>query len=279
MLRSLLFVPGNSTSKMAKAAQLRADAVILDWEDAVLPAEKASARRQTMEFLQRTEVTPFVFIRFNPAGTAAFEEDCKALPACVPRGIVLSKCRGAEDVKRLAGVLDATDAAQRCSICALVESPEGRLNAQKISEASSRVSAIAFGAEDFSAEMEIVRTPEELELLYARSVIATVCRAHGKEAIDSPCLEFRDLARVEATAQRAHNLGFTGKLAIHPAQVAILNSVFSPGEAELEHARRIVELFSAAGSGVAVVDGQMVDEAVGGRARRVIELAAQCSSV
>lgn len=273
MLRSLLFVPGNSPLKMAKAARLPADAVILDWEDAVLHAEKASARRLTIDFLQQEECRPRVFIRFNPVGTAAFEEDAKTFREYVPHGIVLSKCRSAADVERLADALDDLDPGGRCSICPLIESPEGLMNAASIARKSSRISAVAFGAEDFSAEMGILRTADEIELLYARSALVTACRAAGKEPIDSPCLEFRDPIPLRSAAQRARNLGFSGKLAIHPDQVEVLNQAFMSTEAELAQARRIIDCFSAAGSGVAAVDGQMVDEAVLRRARQILDSA------
>lgn len=278
MLRSLLFVPGNSPLKMAKAARLPADAIILDWEDAVLPSEKASARRSTIKFLLEENCRPLAFIRFNPAGSGAFEEDSKTLLEHVPQGIVLSKCRSAADVRRLADVLDDADPSGQCSICTLVESPEGLMNAASIARESSRVSTVAFGAEDFSAEMGIVRTADEIELLYARSTLVTACRAAGKEPIDSPFLEFRDLGQLRAAAQRARNLGFSGKLAIHPVQLRVLNQAFMPTEAELAQAREIVASFSSTGSGVTAVDGQMVDEAVVRRARRILEAAGLCGS-
>lgn len=273
ILRSLLFVPGDSPSKMAKAATLPAGALILDWEDAVLPDRKSAARELTLGFLRQRVAGKPVFVRYNRAGSAAFQADGETLSEFVPDGIVLSKCRSADDVKELAAVLDRQDAAGRCLICPSVESPEGLLNAASICSASARVAMVAFGAEDFSAEMRIVRTADEMELLYARSAVVTACRAAGKEPIDSPCLEFRDLDQVRAAARRARNLGFSGKLAIHPSQLAALNEMFSPTEAEINEARRIIELFFSAQSGVAAVEGQMVDEAVVRQARLILECA------
>lgn len=256
---------------MAKAIRLSADAVIIDWEDAVLPGDKAMARQSTAEFLERERYRPLVLIRFNPAGTLAFKDDSQFLREYVPDGIVLSKCRSATDVRFLHEILDDADRNGTCTICPLVESPEGLLNAAAIARESPRVSAVAFGAEDFSAEAGIRRTENEMELLFARSALVTACRAAGKEPIDSPCLEFRNLVEVQAAAQRACQLGFSGKLAIHPNQIEPLNEAFSPTEAELAHARKIVESFASAATGVTVIDGRMVDEAVVRRARRLLE--------
>lgn len=273
ILRSLLFVPGDSPSKMAKAAALPASALIIDWEDAVLPAGKGAARELTLDFLRRQSAALPVFVRYNRAGSAAFRADCETLREFVPDGVVLSKCRSADEVKQLAAALDQSDAQGCCLICPMVESPQGLLNASAIASAAARVAMVAFGAEDFSAEMRIMRTADEMELLYARSALVASCRAAGKEPIDSPCLEFRDLEQVKAAAGRARNLGFSGKLAIHPSQLAAINERFSPTAAEIEEARRVVELFGSPVSGVAAAGGQMVDEAVVRRARLILELA------
>src|SRR5260370_34277744 len=124
MLGSLVFVPGDSQSKIAKAVQVPADVLILDWEDAVLSEDKASARVLTIDFLKHRTIPQPVFIRFSPAGTPAFDEDCLAVRECVPVGVVLSKCCSAEDVQKLQDLLDAIDPARKCGICPLVESPQ-----------------------------------------------------------------------------------------------------------------------------------------------------------
>lgn len=266
-------MPGDSTSKMTKAAQTSADALILDWEDAALPAQKTAARRASIDFLQNNSAKQPIFIRVNPAASRVFEEDAEALREFAPAGVVLSKCRSAADVAQLVAVLDNVDPAAECAICPMVESPASLLAAFSIATASPRVSMIALGAEDFSAEMRLNRGPDDLELLYARSALATACRAAGKEPIDSPCTDFRALDRVKTAAMRARNLGFGGGLAIHPGQIPILNEVFSPSPAEVEEARRLIDLFQASGAGVVAIDGKMVDEAIVRRARMILQLA------
>jgi citrate lyase subunit beta/citryl-CoA lyase len=132
------------------------------------------------------------------------------------------------------------------------------------------VRAVLFGAEDFSADVGITRTPGEPELLYARCALVTACRAASCQAIDSPCIDFNDLEQTRQAAQRARNLGFSGKLAIHPTQLSVLNAVFSPSEAEVQEARRILAAYSGSGAGVITMDGKMIDEAIVRKARDIL---------
>jgi len=274
-IRSFLFVPADSESKLAKAKQIAADALVLDWEDAVLPPNKSAARRLSGDFLNGFTASDrrFVFIRCNPTGTSSFAEDCGALDGLRPDAVVLSKCQSAEDVRLLSQVLDKGDPMSRIRIYPQVESPTALIGAFSIATSSPRVAGLFFGAEDFSAEMEITRTPGEIELLYARCALVTASRAAGLEAIDSPCMEWKDADKLRAVSQAARNLGFSGKLAIHPAQVPVINDVFVPSRSEIEHAKRVASAFSSGGSGVLAVDGSMVDEAVVRRARRILKKA------
>ena len=273
MRRSYLFVPGDSERKLAKARQRGADALILDWEDAVLPENKARARELSREFvLTDSPGDTSILIRCNPAASSNFEEDCAALRRIPSEGVLLSKCRSVGEVLRLDQALSDGVGAVEPPIYLMMESPQAVMNAFQMASSCARVAGLMFGAEDFSAEMHITRTSEERELLYARSTVATAARAAGCETVDSPCLEFRDLAQVRSHARAARNLGFSGKLAIHPAQVAVINEVFSPSATEIEWARHIVDAFSTAGAGVVDVDGTMVDEAIVKQARQILEV-------
>lgn len=274
-LRSLLFVPGDSHRKIMKAQQIRADALVVDWEDAVAPQSKTEARKLTVELMRQRAMLPQTMVlRLNPVSSAAFQEDCAALGQCSVDGIMLSKCQSADDVGRLEEVLNRMPSLDKCRIYPLLESPAAILNAFSIAMASPRVAALAFGAEDFSAETGIVRTAGEIELLYARCSLVTQARAAGRDALDSPCLEFREPRRIAAAARRARNLGFTGQMAIHPSQVKILNEVFSPSKREVKEARDIVAAASPRAA-VFSIEGSMVDEAVLRRARQVLRLASQ----
>ena len=274
ILRSLLFVPADSPAKLAKSKQVPADALVLDLEDAVTDDQKPAARSLTKAFLgERSALAQVVLVRFNPAGGPYFDHDCEAIRECLPDGIVLSKCRTAEDVLHLQSFLDRADPDGGCRIYPLIESPLGLLNAYAIASTSPRVAGLAFGAEDYSSEAGIHRTAEEIELLYARSALVTASRAAGCEAIDSPWLETTNIQRVRSAALQARNLGFSGKLAIHPAQVPALNETFSPSASEVEEACTIIAAYSASGKGVLAMAGRMVDEAIVQKARRTLSLA------
>jgi citrate lyase beta subunit len=273
ILRSVLFIPGDDSRKLAKAKQLPADALAVDWEDGVSPPKKNKARAQTVEFTQQSDnLLPAILVRMNPTFSPEFSQDCAAIQECAIDGIILSKCRSAEDVHVLADLLDKVVTLRECKIYPLIESPAALLSAFSIATASDRVAALAFGAEDFSAEMGIVRSRTETELLYARSCIVTSARAAGRDAVDSPCLDIRNPERVREAGHHARNLGFTGKLAIHPSQLEIINEVFSASEQELESARRTLDAASPE-TGVFSLDGRMVDEPILKRARQVVSRA------
>ncbi|MCI0628759.1 MAG: CoA ester lyase [Acidobacteria bacterium] len=270
-MRSLLFVPGNDRKKLLKAAEIPADGLIFDWEDSVLPADKDVARSLTTSLMSENwQFQATVLVRFNRVDTKDFQEDCRALRNLRADGILLSKCQSAQETMVLAEVLDHQDAGGQMKILALIESAAGILNAPQIASSCSRMSSLVFGSEDYCADVGISRTPGDVELLFARSTVVTASKAFGLEAIDSPCLDWSDGTKLQGEAQAARNLGFTGKLAIHPAQVPILNELFSPTEAEIDNAQKVLAAFSANRSGVLTLDGRMVDEAVVRRARQVL---------
>jgi citrate lyase subunit beta / citryl-CoA lyase len=270
-LRSLLFVPGDDGGKLAKAAHAPADALLVDWEDSVASQNKAKARAQTIKFTQRgPSLRQAMFIRINSVCSSAFEGDSESICECAVDGIMLSKCASADDVRLLEQILNSVDMLKKCCIYPLIESPSALINASSIATASDRVAALAFGAEDFSTEMDIVRSEDEIELLYARSYLVTHSRAAGRDTLDSPCIDFHNPERLRAAGTRARRLGFTGKLAIHPSQVAILNEVFSPSEEELKRASRMIAAASP-NTGVFSFDGSMVDEPILRQARKVLQ--------
>jgi citrate lyase subunit beta/citryl-CoA lyase len=234
----------------------------------VAEASKIDARRFALEFINSSEFAGSIFVRVHAVGSPQFTEDCAALRSVCPDGIVLSKCATPDEVRQFATFLNDTS----CGILPLIETPVGVVNCSAIVTASDLVIGAAFGAEDFSAEMEITRTEGEPELLYARCAIATACRAAGVEPIDSPFLEYRNESGLRTAATRSSHLGFTGKLAIHPAQVPILNEVFSPTSSQIEDARNLVEAFESSKAAVVGMEGRMIDEAVVKRARRLLAL-------
>lgn len=278
-VRSLLFVPADSERKLARARREAADAIILDWEDSVAAGAKQAARKLASDFLRgRNGELPAVLIRVHSPRNAEFAGDAAALRALadarfLPDGVMVSKCEQAGEAAEWSDVLDSIAPGHRCSIVPLVESAGGIVRAAAIASCSARITALAFGAEDFCASTGIIRSAGEPELLYARSAIVVAARAAGCDAYDSPVLSLDDAAVVAVAARRARSLGFSGMLAIHPSQLAETNRAFSPTAEEVEAARRVVADLDHAGGGVARSDGRMVDAAVLRNARRVLLLA------
>lgn len=273
-LRSLLFVPGDDPRKLAKALSSGADALILDLEDSVVSVRKEIARRSVSSFLAATGgESTLLFVRFHSCSSPEFQDDCALLETAAPDGIVLSKCGSAADVNQLVDALSRSPLAASCRILPLIENARGILGAQAIATASPHVSALLFGAEDFCVDTGIQPGAEEAELLFARSTVVTASAAAGLPAIDTPFLQFRNQERLRETAYCARRLGFAGKLAIHPEQIACLNEIFQPSEQELADARRILELMKSAAAGLTSVNGLMVDEVHVRKAKRTIAAA------
>jgi citrate lyase subunit beta/citryl-CoA lyase len=196
-------------------------------------------------------------------------------------GIVLPKVESASDVRRFADTITNLENKREIGrdsikLMPILESAKGVLAAQEIAAADPRVVALAFGALDFTRDMGIHLTREGYELQYARSYIAIVARATGILAIDTPCIDLADPERLAVEAKSGRDLGFRGKLLIHPAQVSIVNQVFSPAEDEVSYARKIVEAFYEAerqGFGAISLDGKMIDIANCRQAEELIALA------
>lgn len=283
LLRTLLFVAGNNARMLEKARSLRPDALIFDLEDAVPNSEKEAARRMVAAALSEClSARVKVFVRVNPLSRRAeFEADLEAVLAGNLHGICLPKCDRPEAVAEVGELLAAGE--KRCgkpvgsiALVPMIESALGLINAYSIARADPRIAAVAFGGEDFCADMGIARSREGRELLYPRSALAVSARAAGCQAIDTIYADLNDTEGLARETRLAKQLGFTGKLIIHPAQIEPVHRAFAPSEEEVAEARRIVEAFeraAAAGSGVVVVDGRMVDRPMVLRAQRILALA------
>ena len=265
-IRSLLFVPGDNAAKLEKAKGVAVDALIFDWEDAVLDEHKAQARATTAAALRARDGYPQpVLIRLNPAGGEAFAADCEALAACPADAVMLPKCESPADIRLLERRSPAA-----LGIFAVIETPRGVLQAPAIAACSERVRAFLFGAEDYSAAMGIERSPGEAELLYARSATVTAARAYGIEAFDSPAMDYRDPEALRASSLRGRRLGFSGRAAIHPNQIPVIEEAYAPAAEEAAEAREILQRFASAGAGAVGLDGRLVDEPILRQARRIL---------
>lgn len=273
LLRSLLFVPATRPDRFQKAFDSGADAVVIDLEDSVEPARKAEARRAAGEWLAAAPpLRAACFIRVNAPGFPWQDDDLRWLASVSARvdAVVLPKA------ETVSAILDVADAARGRRVLPLLETARGILHASEILSARAEIPAVLFGAEDLTAELGIPRTLDGDELLYARSRVVLAAATIGADAIDAVWVHLAPADALLADARRAKALGFRGKMAIHPDQVAIINQAFSPSSEEIAAARGLVEADErarAAGDGVFRFNDQMVDAPVIKRAKRVLELA------
>jgi len=274
-LRSLLFAPAVRPDFIAKLPGTGADGVVIDCEDATPPGAKAeareNARRLAPEIAGRGAL---VFVRVNAVASPWFEADLREGLCDALAGIVVPKLDRSEQLEAVAEALARAGLAE-LPVLAGIETALGVADARALL-AHPRVGAAYFGAEDFVADMGGLRTEGSQEVLYARSRVALAGRLAGVPTLDQVVTDFRNDAAFERETREARALGFRGKLCIHPGQVALANRGFLPSEAEVDHARRLLEAYeraSAAGLAAIEFEGQMVDEPLAARARQVLAAA------
>jgi citrate lyase subunit beta/citryl-CoA lyase len=260
--RSYLFVPASRPERIAKALASGADAVIVDLEDAVAPADKPSARNALADWFNAAAATPPIFVRTNAADTSWFADDlalCRAAGRKLT-GIVLPKAERIEQLARAAAV---------APVLPLIETAQGFAHLHKLAYAN-RVQRLLFGSIDFRVDLGI--EDEREGLLYFRSELVMQSRlAELPPPVDGVTTEFDDPAPVESDTRYAKRLGFGGKLCIHPKQVEVVHRVFAPAEAEIAWARRVLQAAEAAQGAAVALDGKMIDRPVILSAQRIID--------
>jgi citrate lyase subunit beta/citryl-CoA lyase len=293
-LRSWLFVPGDSERKQTKALASDADALILDLEDSVDPAQLPRARARVAALLAggSRRAGPQLWVRVNAPASGALREDLASVCAhALPAGIVLPKVSRAREIVETAQELEALEEARPAAgggmrlLVLVTETPQGLLALpqypQQLAAAPAviaRLAGLTWGAEDLSAALGATGKRDAAGALtfpfqLARSACLLAAAALGVQAIDGVHTDFRDAAALQRELAEARRDGFSGKLAIHPDQVAPINAAFTPTQAERQHARRVVEAFAAAaGAGVASLDGQMIDRPHLLQAQRILAL-------
>jgi citrate lyase subunit beta/citryl-CoA lyase len=258
-LRSLLFVPGDRPERMEKALGLGADALILDLEDAVAHEAKAEARRHVASFLD-AHPEANLWVRVNPLDGAEIEKDLAAVLPAHPNGIVLPKSESGASVNELARRLTERGNATAQILAIGTETPAAMFGLGTYGGAK-RLAGLTWGAEDLPAAIGAATSREEdgsftPPYQLARSLCLFGAAAAGVAPIETVYPAFRDLEGLAAYAERARRDGFTGMMAIHPAQVAVINEAFTPSEAEVAHARAVVAAFDAnPGAGALSLDG------------------------
>jgi citrate lyase subunit beta / citryl-CoA lyase len=276
--RSFLFAPGNHARRVEKCLTLGADAVILDLEDAVANAEKAATRATVVEALQRPRRCQG-YVRVNSLGTEWSHGDFVAVAAAGVDGIVLPKVESASDLETAEWLLKSLERERGLpdggiDLIPIIETAAGYSNIGSILRAARRARRVAFGAGDFTLDVGITWSAEEAELLPYRTAFVVESRAAGLEPpLDTVWVTLSDAEGFRRSVQRAKDLGFQGKLCIHPDQVPVVNERFRPSGQELAHARKVVDAFGQAerdGLAAIQVDGQFVDYPIVYRAQRLI---------
>jgi citrate lyase subunit beta/citryl-CoA lyase len=263
---------------LEKARTLPADAIILDLEDSVPVGEKQSARAMVCEALQTGTYGPEVVVRINDLSTDFGRPDLEEVLCPSVQAILLPKAQTVDDVHQV-GTLVASLERQR-GLCArsvrlllLVETALGVVNAHVMATADERVSALCLGGEDLSRDMGAIRTKEGIELVHARAQVVLAARAAGVCAVDTVFTDLDDQTGLWAEAALARQLGYSGKLLIHPKQIEAVHQAFAPREEEIAYAHRVVAAFKAAleqGRGACVLDGKMIDAPIVARARELL---------
>ncbi len=272
--RSVLFTPGDQPDKLRSAPTSGADVVVFDLEDGVAPRKKDRARSVANDVLHDIDPDCEVCVRVNPTGIAA-DDDLGAVLAGDPRldSIMLPKVSDADDVETLVRLLDEHDA--DVPVLALIESAAGVLHAEAIASAAD-TDALLFGAEDYAADVGASRTAERTEVLYARQRVVVAASAAGIDAIDTLYTDFEDTDGLRSDTEHGIEMGYDGKMAIHPRQVTVVNYAFTPSDERIAWAERVLaaqDEADAAGEGVFTVDGEMIDAPLVTQAERIIDRA------
>ena len=273
-MRSLLFVPGDRPDRMEKALGSGADALILDLEDAVSPAAKPEARKAVSAFVAANP-TAKLWVRINPLDGGEADKDLDAILGSHPDGIVLPKAEGRTSVDQLARRLTAGGNATARILAIATETPAAIFQLGTYGGAK-RLAGLTWGAEDLPAAIGASTSREEdgsytPPYQLARSLCLFGAAAAGVAPIETVYPAFRDLEGLSAYAARARRDGFTGMMAIHPAQVPVINEAFTPSETEIAHARAVVDAFAAQPeAGALSLDGKMIDRPHLVQAQRIL---------
>ena len=282
MRRSMLFLPGNTPNIIVNGEILGADAVILDLEDAVAPAEKDSARilvRNAIRYMGFGKCE--VIVRINAIDTAYWQKDLDAIIPVRPSLIMPPKTSCAADVLAVDAYIAQLEEKLglengSVGLIPLIETALGVENAYQIASACKRVKAVFLGGEDLTADLRCKRTKEGHEIAYARSRMVCAARAAGVEVYDTPFTDANDDEGIYIDAQYAKSLGFTGKSAISPRHVKAINEVFSPSMKDIDYAYEVMEAIRIGkeqGKGAVSLRGKMIDAPIVARAQQTIDAA------
>jgi len=289
VMRSVFYIPGNNEKLVSKAPSVPADIITLDLEDSVPPAEKPKAREMTRENLKYAgEGGSVVYVRINNWETEMTNDDCEAVVHEGLSGVCLAKCGGPEHVIRLDWKLEELELRRglevgSIAIQLLIETAKGVINAYPSAIASKRVNSLIFGAVDYTKDMRVKLTSEGEEQYYARAHTPVAARAAGCIAIDCPFVAFKDTEAFEKSTAFGRQLGYEGRMLIHPSQIEPSHRIYTPSAEDVEWAQGVVKVFEeegiAKGAAAVTYQGKMVDTPVYENAKTVIATMEEISTL
>jgi citrate lyase subunit beta/citryl-CoA lyase len=275
--RSVLYMPGSNARALEKGRTLPADGLILDLEDAVAPDAKDTARDQIVAALSeggygKREIQ----IRTNGLNTPWGYADIVAASKTSADAILLPKVESADTVRQVANIMEAEGAHAGMTIWCMMETPLAMLNAKEIAGAHPRLGGFVMGTSDLAKDLNCAHTPDRLPMVTSLGLCVLAARAYGLAILDGVHLDLSDDAGFEASCKQGREFGFDGKTLIHPKTIAAANEAFAPAEAEIDWARKIIaahEEASAAGQGVVVVDGKLIENLHVVSAKKLVAMA------
>lgn len=268
--RSALYVPASNARALEKSKQLEADVLIFDLEDSVAPQDKDAGREALRHRFTFGPGAEEWVLRVNSLSSPWGARDLELAARAPVSAVLLPKVDGPEDVARAEAVLQA--AGRVPSIWCMIETPRGVLAAEHIAAASKKIGALVMGTSDLAKDLRAAEMPNREPLLYALSRTVLAARAYNLDVLDGVQLDLDDLDAFDRSCKQGRALGFDGKTLIHPKTIATANRIFSPSAEQLEEARRIIDAFTAAKSGVAVLDGRLIERLHVDAAERLLEL-------
>lgn len=274
VMRSVFYVPSNNEKMVSKAPTIAADILTLDLEDSVPPAEKPKGREMIQEYLKNSrakQASPYLYVRINNWETQMTNDDLEAIVHPGLDGVCLAKCGDADNVRRLDWKLEELEqrrgmAVGSVAIQLLIETAKGVINAYPAATASPRVNSLIFGAVDYTKDMRVTLTSEGVEQLYARYYTAVAARAAGCVAIDCPFVAFQDTQAFDKSTREGRQMGYEGRMLIHPSQIEPSHEIYTPSPEDVEWAEGVKKVFEeegiAKGAAAVTYKGKMVDTPV-----------------
>lgn len=274
VMRSVFYVPSNNEKLVSKAPTIAADILTLDLEDSVPPAEKPKGREMIQKYLKNSragQLSPYLYVRINNWETQMTNDDLEAVVNPGLDGVCLAKCGDADNVKRLDWKLEELEQrrgmeAGSVAIQLLIETAKGVINAYPAATASPRVNSLIFGAVDYTKDMRVTLTSEGTEQLYARYYTAVAARAAACVAIDCPFVAFQDTEAFDKSTREGRQMGYEGRMLIHPSQIEPSHVIYTPSAEDVEWAEGVKKVFEeegiAKGAAAVTYKGKMVDTPV-----------------